>query len=94
MLYKDSGVDINKANESISSIKNIIGDNIGAYAGLFSLKEILLEYNDPILVASTDGIGTKLQLLRDYKMWNTAAVDLVAMNLNDLVCMTAKPLFS
>lgn len=93
MLYKDSGVDINKANESISSIKNIIGDNIGAYAGLFSLKEILLEYNDPILVASTDGIGTKLQLLRDYKMWNTAAVDLVAMNLNDLVCMTAKPLF-
>lgn len=93
MLYKDSGVDINKANESISSIKNIIGENIGAYAGLFPLKEVMCDYNDPILVATTDGIGTKLQLLREYKMWHTAAIDLVAMNLNDLVCMTAKPLF-
>ncbi|HOB16195.1 MAG TPA: phosphoribosylformylglycinamidine cyclo-ligase [Defluviitoga sp.] len=93
MLYKDSGVDINKANESIAMIKNLIGENIGVYAGIFPINGILQDYEEPVLVATTDGVGTKLQLLREYKMWQTAAIDLVAMNLNDLVCMAAKPLF-
>ncbi|PNR92815.1 phosphoribosylformylglycinamidine cyclo-ligase [Petrotoga sp. 9PWA.NaAc.5.4] len=95
MYYKESGVDVNKANEAIKEIKELVGDNIGAYAGIFPLYDFLAfnGYTDPVLVATTDGIGTKLELLKEHKMWDIAAIDLVAMNLNDLVCMGAKPLF-
>ncbi len=93
MFYKNSGVDMDKANESINQIRSFIGSNIGAYAGIFPLKDELSNYKNPFLVATSDGIGTKLQLLRKYGRWDIAAQDLVAMNLNDLVCMGAKPLF-
>jgi len=93
MFYKNSGVDIDKANESINEIRSFIGSNIGAYAGIFPLKDELTNYKNPFLVATSDGIGTKLQLLKKYERWDIAAQDLVAMNLNDLVCMGAKPLF-
>ncbi|PNR99959.1 phosphoribosylformylglycinamidine cyclo-ligase [Petrotoga mexicana DSM 14811] len=93
MFYKNSGVDIDKANESIKEIRSFIGSNIGAYAGVFPLKDEISNYKNPFLVATSDGIGTKLQLLRKYERWDIAAQDLVAMNLNDLVCMGAKPLF-
>jgi len=93
MFYKNSGVDIDKANESINEIRSFIGSNIGSYAGIFPLKDKLSNYKNPFLVATSDGIGTKLQLLKKYGRWDVAAQDLVAMNLNDLVCMGANPLF-
>ncbi|WP_113075561.1 phosphoribosylformylglycinamidine cyclo-ligase [Petrotoga sp. 9PW.55.5.1] len=93
MFYKSSGVDINKANDSIKAIRSFLDNNIGSYAGIFPLKDVLNKYREPVLVATSDGVGTKLQLLKKYGRWDVAAQDLVAMNLNDLVCMGATPLF-
>lgn len=93
MLYKESGVDIDKANEGLETIKDDLGENFGAFAGLFELKDVLRDYREPILVSSTDGVGTKVLLLKKYRKFRILAQDLIAMNLNDLVCLGAKPLF-
>jgi phosphoribosylformylglycinamidine cyclo-ligase (EC 6.3.3.1) len=59
MLYRKAGVDIDKANEFVEYIKNKVGENIGLFGGLFDIKEIIKNYKHPILVSSTDGVGTK-----------------------------------
>lgn len=91
--YKKSGVDINKADSVIKNLKANIGGSIGLFGGIFDLSEILEKYSKPLLVSSTDGIGSKLVLLKKHKLWKIAAIDLVAMNLNDIVCLGAKPIF-
>ena len=91
--YKNSGVDIDKADMIVGEIKKEVGENIGMFGGIFELKYILKEYKNPVLVSSTDGVGSKLELLSQYNKFESAAVDLVAMNLNDIVCLGAKPLF-
>ncbi|AEX84828.1 phosphoribosylformylglycinamidine cyclo-ligase [Marinitoga sp. 1135] len=93
MDYKSSGVNIDEANSMISKVKDKLKENAGLYAGLFPLKNIINEYENPVLVSSTDGVGTKMILLEERNRWDIVANDLVGMVLNDLVCMGAKPLF-
>ena len=93
MNYSESGVNIKEADEMVDEIKSYIGQNIGLYGGLFPIYKYLKDYNKPVLVSSTDGVGTKMMLLEKENRMDIAAQDLIAMNVNDLVCMGAKPLF-
>jgi phosphoribosylformylglycinamidine cyclo-ligase len=98
-LYKDAGVDIDKADEFVQRIKPMVESTfrpevmtkIGGFAGCFSLN--LERYKKPLLVSSTDGVGTKLKIAFLMERHETIGVDLVAMCVNDVVVMGAKPLF-
>ena len=88
LTYKSSGVDIDKGNEFIKIIKDICKDNdntIGGFSGI-------IEYNNVKLAASTDGVGTKLEIVKKLKKYDTIGIDLVAMCVNDLIVQGAKPL--
>jgi len=96
--YKDSGVDIDAGNLLVEKIKpfvketfneNVIG-GIGSFAGAFKLPN---GYKNPVLLAATDGVGTKLKLAIEAKKFDTIGIDLVAMCVNDLICNFATPLF-
>jgi phosphoribosylformylglycinamidine cyclo-ligase len=96
--YKSAGVDIGagedlinkiKKNVSNSHSKNVLG-NIGGFAGMYKLDK---EFDNPVLVACTDGVGTKVALAQQYKNLSGIGQDLVAMCVNDLVVCGAKPLF-
>lgn len=90
ITYKMSGVDIEKADTLTEIIKNTVNsDNIGMFAGLYK-HNILPDY---YFAAATDGIGSKIIPLTDYNMPECIAKDLIAMNLNDLICSGASPLF-
>jgi len=97
--YKKSGVDIKKADIFINKIKPIIKTtkrsgwvtNIGGFAGLFEPK--ISTYKHPLIVASTDGVGTKLMIAQWAGIHNTVGIDLVAMCVNDLIACGAEPLF-
>ncbi len=99
LTYADAGVDIDKANELVSRIKQIakttprtgVMGEIGGFGGLFSLN--LSHYTNPVLVSSTDGVGTKLKIAFAMKRHNTIGIDLVAMCVNDIVVQGAKSLF-
>jgi phosphoribosylformylglycinamidine cyclo-ligase len=85
--YETSGVTIENGNRFVNIIKNITNNqNIGGFSGIF-------EYNGIKLVASTDGVGTKLKLCEKYGKYDTIGIDLVAMCVNDIICQGAKPLF-
>jgi len=97
--YADAGVDIDKANKLVDAIGKIakqttcagvIGD-IGGFGGLFSLNLTNLER--PVLVSSTDGVGTKLKIAFMLDKHDTVGIDLVAMSVNDIIVQGAKPLF-
>ena len=98
-LYKDAGVDIEKADTFVKTIKPMIESTfrpevlskIGGFAGCFSLN--LERYKKPILVSSTDGVGTKLKIAFLMDRHDTVGIDLVAMCVNDIVVSGAKPLF-
>lgn len=98
--YKDSGVDIDSGNRAVELMKEhvkktytsgVFGD-IGLFSGGFSLEEFK-NYDKPVLLASTDGVGTKLLIAQKMDIHNTVGIDLVAMCVNDLICQGAKPLF-
>lgn len=97
--YKNAGVDIDEANQFVSDIKPAIQKTLrpevkksqSGYAGLFQLD--LQKYPDPILCATTDGVGTKLKLAIDHNQLEAIGIDCVAMCANDLICMGAEPLF-
>lgn len=97
--YKDAGVDIDAAEKFIKNIVPLIKSTrqpgviteIGGFSGLFSLKEYPL--SEPVLVASTDGVGTKLLLAELLGKYDTIGQDLVAMCVDDVVVCGAKPLF-
>ncbi len=99
LTYADAGVDIDKANRLISTIKAIaqqtriagVMGEIGGFGGLFSLNINNLER--PVLVSSTDGVGTKLIIAFMMDKHDTIGIDLVAMCVNDIVVQGAKPLF-
>lgn len=96
MRYRDAGVDIDQADKLVALIKKLNkrgSAQIGPFAGVFELREILQDYRDPLLVSSTDGIGTKTRIALDYKKFDGLGQDLVAMNVNDIVCLGARPLF-
>jgi len=96
--YKLAGVDINAGNELVEKIKKDVSkthnssvlENIGGFAGMYKLNK---EYEDPILVACTDGVGTKVSLAQDFNDLSGIGQDLVAMCVNDLIVCGAKPLF-
>jgi len=97
--YKDSGVDIEKGDSFVQAIKSMVEatfrpevmTKIGGFAGCVSLN--LERYKKPILVSSTDGVGTKLKIAFLMDRHDTVGIDLVAMCVNDIVVSGAKPLF-
>ncbi len=98
LRYSEAGVDIDKGNEFISRIKPLVSKTfrrgvlteIGGFGGLFAIGD---QYTDPVLVASTDGVGTKLNIAGLCGKHDTIGIDLVAMCVNDIVVCGAKPLF-
>src|SRR3989339_735017 len=87
ITYKKPGVAIDAGNELVRRIKKKL-PKIGGFGGLFPLPDT--KYN---LVSSTDGVGTKLKLAFLLNKHDTVGIDLVAMNVNDIICCGAKPLF-
>jgi phosphoribosylformylglycinamidine cyclo-ligase len=99
LTYADAGVDIDAGNALVERIKPAarrtaragVVDGLGGFGALFDLKAA--GYSDPVLVAATDGVGTKLRIAIDTGLLDTIGIDLVAMCVNDLVCQGAEPLF-
>jgi len=99
VTYKDAGVDIDAGNRFVQMIKPLVKatsrpevlTDIGGFGGLFSLHAD--KYERPTLVASTDGVGTKLKLAFAMDKHDTVGIDLVAMCVNDIVVQGAEPLF-
>jgi len=97
--YRDSGVDIDAGNALVEAIKPLAGStrragaraDLGGFGALFDLKAA--GFKDPILVASNDGVGTKLKIAIDTGHHATIGIDLVAMCVNDLLAQGAEPLF-
>ena len=101
--YKKSGVNINLADRFVDHIakiskknvkkknKYLNKDNIGAFGSTFDISKIKIK--DPLIVSSTDGVGTKLDLANQFRKFDTIGIDLVAMCVNDLIVQGAKPLF-
>jgi phosphoribosylformylglycinamidine cyclo-ligase len=98
LSYADAGVDIDAGNALVEKIKPLVRSTrrpgadgeIGGFGGLFDLKAA--GFNDPILVAANDGVGTKLKIAIEAGKHDTVGVDLVAMCVNDLVVQGAEPL--
>jgi len=99
LTYKKAGVDIDKANRFVDDIKKIsaklpkrgVVNRPGSFGALFDPG--FLKYKKPVLVSSTDGVGTKLLVANLVGKHDTVGIDLVAMNVNDVLCTGAKPLF-
>jgi phosphoribosylformylglycinamidine cyclo-ligase len=97
--YKEAGVDIDIASEFVERIKPSVKttarkeviSGIGGFGGLFHLDSI--NYKNPVLVSSTDGVGTKLRVAQLVDKHDTIGIDLVAMSVNDVVVQGAEPLF-
>ncbi|MEI8051725.1 MAG: phosphoribosylformylglycinamidine cyclo-ligase [Actinomycetes bacterium] len=97
--YAAAGVDIAAGDEAVERIKDVVASTtrpgvlggIGGFGGMFELD--LERYPHPVLVASTDGVGTKLEVARLAGRYDSVGIDLVAMCVDDLVCIGAEPLF-
>jgi phosphoribosylformylglycinamidine cyclo-ligase len=99
ITYKDAGVDVEKGYEAVALMKKhiaktmtdgVIG-SVGGFGGMFSLKKAK-DMDEPVLVAGTDGVGTKLRLAFEMDIHDTVGQDCVAMCVNDVVCQGAEPL--
>jgi len=84
-LYKKSGVDVKKTDELVNDISGLVS-SIGGFGGVYDI-------GDRYLVGSTDGVGTKILLAKEYDMLDGIGIDCVAMCVNDIVCTGAKPMF-
>lgn len=98
LSYKDAGVDIDAGNALVERIKGVSKrtkrpEVMGGLGGFGALCQIPAGYKEPLLVAGTDGVGTKLRLAIDLKKYDTVGIDLVAMCVNDLIVQGAEPLF-
>jgi phosphoribosylformylglycinamidine cyclo-ligase len=98
--YKSAGVDITKGNLFVQKIKGVVSNTrknsccisgIGSFSGLFRLD--VKKYKDPVLVSSTDGVGTKLMIAQKFNLHDGVGFDLVGMCANDIATTGAKPLF-
>ncbi|MFH1363132.1 MAG: phosphoribosylformylglycinamidine cyclo-ligase [Candidatus Omnitrophota bacterium] len=90
--YQKSGVNVKKGELFAKKIK-IVSSELKAFGSLFDLKPWLKSCRNPVLVSSTDGVGTKLKIAQELNIHHTVGIDLVAMNVNDVICLGAKPLF-
>jgi len=96
--YKDAGVDIDAGNSFVENIKPLVKSTaipgvlggIGSFAGAFEMPK---GYKEPVLLAATDGVGTKLKLAIESGIHDSVGIDLVAMCVNDLICNFATPSF-
>jgi phosphoribosylformylglycinamidine cyclo-ligase len=98
ITYKQSGVDVHAGYRAVQAMardvkKTQIPGVLKSPGSFFSLFELPKGYKNPVLVAATDGVGTKLLLAFKTNIHHTVGVDLVAMSVNDLICCGAKPLF-
>lgn len=99
LTYKDSGVNIHAGYETVRLIKNYVKktytkgvmSDIGGFGGMFAINKD--EYEEPVLVSGTDGVGTKLMIAFMCDIHDTIGEDAVAMCVNDVICQGAKPLF-
>ena len=101
--YKKSGVNMATADKLVNYISKISRKtykkntetksfkNIGSFGSIFDLSQFKM--NNPIIVSSTDGVGTKIEIANQFKKYNTIGIDLVAMCVNDLIVQGAKPIF-
>ena len=98
--YRSAGVDIDAGNEAVDRIKdkvrstftNNVLTGLGSFGSLFDLKPILKEYNNPVMVQSIDGVGTKTIIARKLDKFDTIGIDLLSACANDILVMGAKPL--
>lgn len=98
LSYRDAGVDIDAGDHLVDMIKPMAArtrrpELLAGIGGFSALFEVPKRYREPVLVAGTDGVGTKLKLAIDLNMHDTVGIDLVAMCVNDLVVTGAEPLF-
>ncbi len=99
LTYHDAGVSIEAGDEAVRRIKDVVDatrrpevlGGIGGFAGMFALN--IASMKEPVLVASADGVGTKLEVARQMGRYDTVGRDLVAMLVDDLACLGAEPLF-
>jgi phosphoribosylformylglycinamidine cyclo-ligase len=99
LSYKGAGVDISAGNALVKAIQPLARDTarlgsdsgLGGFGALFDLKAC--GYQDPVLVAANDGVGTKLKIAIEVGVHDTIGIDLVAMSVNDLIVQGAEPLF-
>lgn len=99
ITYKSSGVDIKRAEVFKKRIKTLarqsfrseVLKDMGSFGSLFSFSKE--KYKEPVLVSSADGVGTKLKIATLVNIHDTVGIDLVAMNVNDILCTGAEPLF-
>ena len=98
-LYREAGVDLDVATELVDRIRPVVKStfhagvitDVGGFGSLYSLSH--LNYQQPVLVSSTDGIGTKLKVAFLVNKHDTVGIDLVAMSVNDILVQGARPLF-
>ncbi|MCM8600336.1 MAG: phosphoribosylformylglycinamidine cyclo-ligase [Candidatus Accumulibacter sp.] len=98
LSYRDAGVDIDAGDELVERIKPLAARTrrdgvlagIGGFGALFAVPQ---KYREPVLVAGTDGVGTKLKLAFEWQKHDTIGIDLVAMSVNDILVQGAEPLF-
>ena len=97
--YKKAGVNINEGNNFVKLIKNKVFSthkkgaikDLGSFAGFFDLS--VLKYKNPLLISSTDGVGTKIKVAQELNKYNSLGIDLVAMCINDILVHGGNPLF-
>ena len=100
MDYKSAGVDINAGNKAVENIKKGVQSTfttnvltgLGGFGSLYDLKSIIDDYENPVLVQSIDGVGTKAIIARKLGKFNTIGVDLLSACANDILAMGARPL--
>jgi len=98
MTYRDAGVDIDAGDALVEKIKPLAAQTmrpevLGGIGGFGALVEVSKKYKNPVMVAGTDGVGTKLKLAFRLKKHDTIGIDLVAMSVNDILVSGAEPVF-